>query len=141
MPNYAKLSHDPIYLRRAFQLSFAFLATFSLAAGLGISLIAKELVLVLLGTTWLIAVPFVQLLAVHAAFWCIVESIQPYYVATHREKLFAMCMTGYALVLIPAIVIAAHTANVETVAITRTATTIVFALVMLGALVKTGAFS
>ena len=141
MPNYAKISNDPIHLLRAFQLSFAVLATFSLAAGVGASLIAKELVLVLLGANWLIATPFVQLLAIHAAFWSLVESMQPYFIVTNRERLFSLCLTGYVAVLIPAIVIAAHTANVEAVAMTRTATTILFSMGMLGVLVTTGAFS
>jgi lipopolysaccharide exporter len=141
MPNYAKMSNSPAHLLRAFQLSFAVLATFSLAAGVGASLVAKELVLVLLGANWLIAAPFVQLLAIHSAFWAIVESMQPYFLATNRERLLSLCMTGYVAVLIPAIVIAAHTADVETVAMTRTATTILFAAGMLGVLVATGTFS
>jgi O-antigen/teichoic acid export membrane protein len=53
----------------------------------GASVIAKELVLVLLGANWTIATPFVQLLAIHAAFWSIVESMQPYFMVTNRERL------------------------------------------------------
>jgi O-antigen/teichoic acid export membrane protein len=140
MPNYAKMSHDAPRLLRAFQLSFAALASISLAAGVGASVIAKELILVLLGANWLIATPFVQLLAIHAAFWSIVESMQPYFLVTNREKLFSLCITGYVALLIPAIVIAAHTANVEAVATTRTATTVLFSMGMLGVLVTTGAF-
>jgi len=139
--NYAKLSNNPTDLQRAFQLSFAILTTFSLAAGVGGSLIAKELVVVFLGANWLIATPFVKFLAIHAAFWSLVESMQPYFMVTNRERLFSLCLTGYVAVLIPAIAIAAHTANAEAVAMTRTATTILFSTGMLGMLVTTGVFS
>jgi O-antigen/teichoic acid export membrane protein len=141
IPAYAKMSHDASRLLRAFQLSFAALASFSLAAGVGASVIAKDLVLVLLGGKWLIATPFVQLLAIHAAFWSIVESMQPYFMVTNRERLFSLCMAAYAIILIPAIALAAHTASVETVALTRSATTILFSMGMLGVLVATGAFT
>ena len=123
IPSYAKILENPAQLLRAFQLSFALLATFSLAAGVGASLVAKDLVLVLLGAKWLSAIPFVQWLAIHGAFWSIVQSMQPYFLVTKRERLFALCNTAYVAVLIPAIVIAAHTADVETVAITRTTVT------------------
>ena len=126
---------------RAFQLSFAVLAAFSLAAGIGASVVAKDLVLVLLGPNWVAAIPFVQLLAIHAAFWSLVESMQPYFIVTHREKLFALCTGGYVAILIPAIIIVAHTATVEAVALTRAATTILFSVGMLSLLVAIGAFS
>jgi hypothetical protein len=67
--------------------------------------------------------------------------MQPYFVVTKRERFFALCLTGYVVILIPAIVITAHAASVEAVAMTRTATTAVFSLVMLGALVSVRAFS
>ena len=141
MPNYANMSREPIRLRRAFQLSFAILTSFSLAAGIGATLIAKELVIVLLGANWLIAVPFVQVLAIHAAFWSLIESMQAYFIVTHRERLFSLCLTCYVAILLPALVITAHTATVEDVAITRTATTILFSIGMLGMLVAIRAFS
>ena len=101
VPSYAKSLEKPVQLLRAFQLSFALLATFSLAAGVGLSLVAKDLVLVLLGSKWLSAVPFVQWLALHGAFWSMVQSMQPYFLITKRERLSALCHVAYVAVLIP----------------------------------------
>ena len=141
MPNYAKLAQEPKNLQRAFQVSFAVLASFSLAAGVGASLSAENIVRVLLGGSWIEATPFVRLLAIHAAFWSIIESMQAYFIVTHREKLFSLCLASYVAVLIPAIFIAAHLADVEMVAAARTVTTILFSIGMLGMLVAIGAFN
>ena len=141
VPSYAKISENPAQLLRAFQLSFGLLVTFSLAAGVGTSLVAKDLVVALLGTKWLNAIPFVQSLAIHGAFWSIVQSMQPYFLVTQREKLFASCNTAYVAVLIPVIVTAAHVATVETVAIARTSVTALFLVGMLGVLLKLQVFS
>src|SRR5262249_4348252 len=141
IPSYGKMVEDPIQLLRAFQLSFALLATFSLAAGVGASLVADNLVLVLLGAKWLSAVPFIQWLAIHGAFWSIVASMMPYFVVTKRERLFALCNTVYVAALIPGLIIAAHEADVETVAVTRTTLTAFFLIGMLGVLLALRAFN
>jgi O-antigen/teichoic acid export membrane protein len=138
-PAYAKISGEPEQLLRAFHLTFAMLVSFCLAAGVGTSLLAKELIVVLLGTNWLLATPFVQLLAINAAFWSIVESMKPYFMVTHRERLLSVCLTGYVAILIPVMVITANTASAEAVAMARTATTVVFSIGMLGILVSMGA--
>jgi O-antigen/teichoic acid export membrane protein len=135
IPSYATALQNPAQLSRAFQLSFALLATFSLATGVGESLVAKDLVLVFLGAHWTAAIPFVRWLAIHAASWSIVASMQPYFLVTKREALFSLCNMAYVAVLIPAIVIAAHAGDVETVALTRSIVTTIFLVGMLGVLV------
>jgi O-antigen/teichoic acid export membrane protein len=141
IPSYATMEKHPTQLLRAFRLSFALLATFSLAAGVGASLVAKDLVLVLLGAKWLAVIPFVQRLAIHTAFWSIVQSMLPYFLVTKRERLFSLCITAYVAVLIPAIVIAAHTSDVETVALTRAIVTAILLLGMLGVLLALRIFN
>jgi O-antigen/teichoic acid export membrane protein len=145
VPSYAKISDKPTQLLRTFQVSFGILATISLAAGIGASLVAENLVLVVLGAQWGLAVPYFRWLALHSAFWCIVQCTGPYFMVTNREKLYALCNLGYLVVLVPAIFIAAHTAGVDAVALavaeTRTAVTLAFMLGMLGLLLALGAFS
>ena len=68
------------------------------------------------------------------------ESMQPFFIVTNRERFLSLCLTAYVVILIPALVIAAHTSNVEAVAMTRTAITTLFSLVMLSALVAVQAF-
>ena len=145
LPNYARMLDNPPQLLRAFQLSLGLIITLALAAGVGASLMAEDLVLVVLGPQWYLAVPFFQWLALHSAFWCIVQSLQPYFFVTNRERLFALCGLGYIAILIPAIVIAAHTAGAEAVpmalAQTRTIVTALFMLGMLGVLLFLKVFS
>ncbi len=101
---------------------------------MGASLVAKDLVLVLLGAQWISAIPFVQWLAIHGAFWAIVQSMQPYFLISRRERLFTLCNVAYVAVLVPSIIIAAHAADVEAVAATRTTVTALFLVGMLGML-------
>jgi O-antigen/teichoic acid export membrane protein len=135
VPNYAKMLDDPKQLLWAFRLSFALLATVSLAVGVGASLVANDLILVLLGEKWRSAVPFVRWLAINGAFWSMLESMQPYFVVTRRDKLYALCSAAYVAFLIPGLVLAAHIFDVEAVAMMRTAITGLFLLGMLGVLI------
>ena len=81
--------HDPEQLGRAFRLTFGVVATFSLATGVGASLVAEDLVLALLGERWHMAVPFVQLLALNSAFWAITQGMMPFLLVTRRERMVA----------------------------------------------------
>jgi O-antigen/teichoic acid export membrane protein len=145
MPTYAKMSDNPTQLLTAFQLSFGVLVTISLAMGIGASLVAADIVVVILGAQWRSAIPFFQWLAVSSAFWCIVQSMMPYFYVTNRERLFALCNLGYLAILIPALLMAVHISGVETVALsiarTRTAVTALFMIAMFGVLLVLGVFS
>src|SRR5262249_28424656 len=88
MPTYAKISDQPAQLLKAFQLSFGALVAVSLATGIGASLVAEDLVVVVLGAQWRSAIPFFQWLALNSAFWCIVQTMMPYFYVTKRERLF-----------------------------------------------------
>ena len=144
-PSYAKVSEKATQLSQTFRLSFGVLATVSLVVGTGASVVANDLVLVVLGAQWQMAVSFFRWLALHNAFWCVVQSMQPYFLITHRERLFALTNLGYLVVLIPAILIVAHTTGTETVAlyvaVARAVATGLFMVGMLGVLVHVGAFS
>ena len=108
---------------------------------MGTSLVAKDLVLVLLGNQWVSAIPFVQWLAIHYAFWSMVQSMQPYFLVTKRERLMTLCYATYVAILVPSIVVAAHISSVEAVAITRTFVTGLFLVGMLGVLCAMQIFS
>src|SRR5262249_55288578 len=113
--------------------------------GIGASLVAEDLVVVVLGAQWRSAIPFFQWLAVSSAFWCVVQSMMPYFYVTHRERLFALCNLGYLAVLVPTLLIAAHISEVETVALTiaraRTVVNALFMIGMLGVLLVLGVFT
>jgi len=67
VPGLAKLKHDRERLRAGYLNVFGFVALFSLPAGVGVAIVAGDLVPVMLGPQWTDAVSLVQLLAVAGA--------------------------------------------------------------------------
>lgn len=62
-PAFVRARDDLAELRRLFLLAQGLQCLIGIPAGVGLALVAEEAVLVLLGEKWLLAVPFVQLLA------------------------------------------------------------------------------
>jgi len=67
LPGFAKLQHDPHRLAVAYLNVLGTVSAVTFPAGLGLALVANELVLILLGGKWIDAVPFLALLAVFGA--------------------------------------------------------------------------
>jgi O-antigen/teichoic acid export membrane protein len=63
-PTLVEARHDPVELKRLFLLAQGVQTLIVLPASVGLALVAREAVPVLLGEKWLLAVPFVQLLAI-----------------------------------------------------------------------------
>ena len=94
----------------------------------------------LLGSQWHNAVPLFRWLALHGAFLSIVDAMQPYFFIKRRERMISYCYTAYVIILIPAIVAAAVTSDVEAVATARTIVTFLFLLGMFGVLIHLKVF-
>jgi lipopolysaccharide exporter len=141
LPNYARVSGDPKHLQRGFQLSLGLIATICLAAGVGASLLAEDLVLALLGGQWHIAVPFFQWLALNGAFVGIVGAMTPLLIVLRQERLVALRTIAYITVLIPTLFVAAYTAEAETVAMARTAVGLLYMVAMLAVLIALRVFT
>lgn len=62
-PAFVRAKHDLAELKRLYLLSLGVQSLLAIPASVGLALLAHEAVLVLLGEKWLLAVPFVQLLA------------------------------------------------------------------------------
>lgn len=62
-PAYVEAKNNPIELKRLFLLSQGLQSLIAIPASVGLALIAHEAVIILLGEKWLIAIPFIQLLA------------------------------------------------------------------------------
>lgn len=62
-PAFVRVADKPEELRRAFCLALGIQALVALPAGVGLALVAHTAVPLLLGPQWLVAIPFVQLLA------------------------------------------------------------------------------
>lgn len=61
-PLFAKLQDDLTRLKRVFLLALGIQAMVGVPAGVGLALVAKELVLALLGEKWVAAIPFIQVM-------------------------------------------------------------------------------
>lgn len=124
IPTYAKVAHDEAESRRVFLDVFGFQAAYALPAGIGVAVVAGDLVPLLLGGQWAASIPFFQWLGIYAAFEALVLSLRPYFMARGGERPFALTNLCYLLVLVPAVVAAGHLYGIEAIAMARTATMI-----------------
>lgn len=86
-PGYAKIKDDLPRLRKTFMDSMSLMLIVLLPMTIGISLVAKNMVPVVLGEKWVPAIPFMQLLAIYgciASGWLTTSSI---YLALGRPSL------------------------------------------------------
>lgn len=131
LPTYARLAHDEAESRRAFLRVIGFIAIYSLPAGVGISVIAEDLVPILLGSQWTPAIVFFQWLGIYASFEGFMWGIRHYFLARGNERTYALANVCYALVMVPAIFAAGHLSGVMAIVMTRTFVMIVMVGVML----------
>lgn len=131
MPTYAKVAHDEVESRKAFLQVFGLIAIYALPAGVGISVVAPDLVPILLGDQWGAAIPFFQWLGVFAGFEAIFWGVNPYFLARGGERVFAFASIGYACALVPAIVTAGYQGGPIAIVMTRTGLMFVMVFVML----------
>jgi lipopolysaccharide exporter len=71
LPNLAQIRRSPELLKEVYANFFSMIVLISLPAGLGVSLVAQDLVPVLLGQQWTEAVPLLAWLSVSGALACI----------------------------------------------------------------------
>lgn len=83
-PVFVKVKDDLTELKRIYLLSQSVQALIGIPAGVGVALVAHEIVLLMLGTKWLAAVPFVEILAYLGCLTAITSS--GYYVLTTLGK-------------------------------------------------------
>jgi lipopolysaccharide exporter len=107
-PVYAKLQWSPVEAGRAYLTSLSVVATLAIATGGGVSLIANEFVLLLLGPQWTESTPLVRLIAVAAAAAAISNSaltplnaIGKERVARHLALIRLACLAGGLAVVAP----------------------------------------
>ena len=104
-PGYAALSHDPEALRRNYLQWTAVMTLITLPIPVGLALVAGDVVLVLLGTKWLPAVPLLQILAIAGILRSLASGAQFLFIAVGRPQLSAkLAMLRFAL-LIPLVML------------------------------------
>ncbi len=120
IPTYSKVLHDETESRKVFLQVFGLIVIYALPAGIGISVVAPDLVPLLLGGQWTAAIPFFQWLGGYAGFAAIFWGVRSYFLARGGERTYALASLGYACVLVPAIVAAGNLSGPMAIAMTRT---------------------
>jgi O-antigen/teichoic acid export membrane protein len=89
-PVFVKVRHHPEELKRVFLLAQGVQCLIAIPASAGLALVAPQLVLLMLGAQWTIAVPFVQILAVTYLASALLSSTTCLLIALERVKVLAL---------------------------------------------------
>jgi lipopolysaccharide exporter len=136
MPTYAKVVDNKEESRKAFLRVLGFVAIYSLPAGVGISLVSSDLVPILLGAQWTVAIPLFQWLGIYASFEAILLGVQPYFLAHGGERAYALTNLGFVFVLVPAIVGTGYYYDAVAIAMVRTGLGFAMVVAMLAVIVR-----
>lgn len=125
-PAYARLSGNPGELRRAFLDAMAVVAVLCCACGVGLALVAHDLVLVLLGAQWREAAPLVAWQSLAAGLHVYATTGLVLLQAAGHEKLSATQSWSRNLIMLPCLVAAALLGDLEDIAAARFIATALF---------------
>lgn len=130
LPTYVQLSGERAKLREAFLSALRYLALTLFPAGFGLAVLAPVLVPLFFGHQWVEAVPLVQRMAVSACIYGLLFSAGPVFQAVGKPGLLLIAESSWALVLVPALYLAAQV-DILTVATVQIPAIMVFAVVKL----------
>lgn len=92
-PNFVKLRDRPDELALAYLNSFKCIVLISLPLGIGMCAVASDFVLVVLGSQWVIILPYLKWLAIYATLECLIQLMNGrILIVTGNEVLSAMFM-------------------------------------------------
>lgn len=121
MPAYARIAHAPKALAASFHGVLGFAAIIAGATGAGMSAIAEDAVLLVLGEQWRAAIPFVRWLGIFAALEGLWLMLDPVLIASGRERILAISNLAFAALTVPAITAAALLLGTEAIPAARIA--------------------
>lgn len=102
-PGFAKLAHDPARLRAAYFSVLGVMTAAALPAGVGLALVAPDLVAVLLGRAWGEAVPLLQGLALFGMFRVVCGQAGNVLLVVGKPQVVAALAWGQLVLLLPAL--------------------------------------
>ena len=137
-PALAKIIHSREEMRLAWKSTLGFIAIITVAAGVGMSVIAEEAVRTLLGTQWDQAVGFFRWLALYGLFEGFVLSMEAFFIAHKRERVLALVTFGQLTILVPLLFATGHYLGIGMIAEVRTAVMALTTLVMFSIMVRSG---
>lgn len=138
IPTCARIAHDPDEMGKAFRSVLGFVALICIPAGVGISVVAEDLVMAVLGDKWGGAVWFFRWLGIYGALEGMLLAMEPFLMARSQEKLLALANLAYLLILTPALLFAGFSHGIEMIAVTRTAIMGLFVAVVFSVIMRHG---
>lgn len=121
MPTYARIAHDPKALAASFRLVLGFAAIIACATGIGISAVAEDAVLLVLGEQWRGAIPFVRWLGIFGALEGLWLMLDPVLIASGRERVLAVSNLAFAAITVPTVTATAFLLGIEAIPAARIA--------------------
>jgi O-antigen/teichoic acid export membrane protein len=122
IPGYSLLTGDVARLRAGFLSVIGMIALLVIPAGLGIAATALPATHVLLGKSWLGAVPVIEILAFYGILTALQANCFPIYVATGRPDLQTRLNGFYLLLLIPTMIVLTRAYGLSGAALSSVAT-------------------
>jgi len=119
LPGYARITESPAHLSDTFHKVLGFGAIVACASGIGVSCVAEDAVLLILGDQWGGAVPFVRWLGLFGALEGIWLMLDPYLIAARQERLLAIANVTFALLTFSVGFASARIAGIDVVPIAR----------------------
>jgi O-antigen/teichoic acid export membrane protein len=135
-PVYATLSHDPARLAQSYLSVLSIVSIVALSTGVGVALVADDLVALVLGAKWAPAALLVPWLAVGAGMFGMVRSVSAVLNVTGNARLNALRAWSFAALLAPAVIVAGFGWGVEGIAAARMIVTILFVPIMFHSLMR-----
>jgi PST family polysaccharide transporter len=122
-PTLARIVHDSGEMAKALRGILGFVLVIALPAGIGTSLVARDITVVLLGEQWAQSAECFRWLAICGAFESMLLAMEAYFVAQGRERLFAAITVAQLVLLVPAVVVAGQGLGIEAISAARTLVT------------------
>ena len=130
-PNYALLASEPARVAKAYINAIATIAVLCLSAGFGLSLVATDVVAIVLGPKWISTIPLVEWLAISGAFAAISHTARTFLAATGHAKASAVSTWGNIALLLPVLLAVAQFGSISDMAMARAIVSVTYLIVVL----------
>jgi len=131
LPGYAKASENRDYLGMLYLNSVGVVATLTVPFGLGMAMVSNDLVTVLLGEKWRVAIPLLEVMGIFAIFISLSDLIGTPLVALGRVRMLAILQWFQVILLAPLLLLVGYYGTTLDIALARTAFAFVFLIIML----------
>ena len=101
LPGYVKLADDRALLRRQYLKVTSILLLLAMPGGIGLSLLAEPIVLILLGAKWKETVPLVQVLSINSVLAVLLSTVHYVNLAVGMSRATSLVLAAHPCISIP----------------------------------------